>query len=175
MFYPQSNFYPQSFNPLVSAGQTPFANTLFGFPQQSPYAQQSPSYSQQSQQPPFGQGQGQSQFGQGPSQFGQGQQFGAQNFGAQNFPGAGAASGYSNGAVGPVSGLQQQAPLQQPYHQLLQQLAQYHHLIAQQLLQVAAQQAHAIGGGAYGGQLMPGQVGTSFQPGSNYLPGGTMH
>src|ERR1700677_3780996 len=73
MSYPQSNFYPQSFNPQAfnkqgfnqqgfnslgstgQAGQIPFANTLYGFPQPSPYSQQSPIPSQQS--PVFAQGQ----------------------------------------------------------------------------------------------------------------------
>src|SRR6516164_5874050 len=51
MFYPQGGLYPQSgfitqgFNPLTGAAQTPFANTLYGFPQQSPiqgFSPQSP-------------------------------------------------------------------------------------------------------------------------------------
>jgi hypothetical protein len=196
MFYPQSNFYPQSFNPLASAGQIPFANALYGFPQQSPYAQQSPIYSQQSQQPLFWQGQ--SQY---PAQYPNWQQAqqqlaalqqqalqqllahqpAAQQFGAQTFPGASAMSGLSNGpngAVGFAPGVHQQpqAPQpQQPYHQLLLQLAQYHHLIGQQLSQLAAQQVLPTGGGAYGSQLIPGQLGSGLQLGSQYLPGGTMH
>jgi hypothetical protein len=64
MFYPQSNVYPQGFNsqapnqpfnlqglnPLASSGQIgqiPFANTLYGFPQPSPYSQQFPIVAQQ--------------------------------------------------------------------------------------------------------------------------------
>lgn len=178
MFYPQSNFYSQSFNPLASAGQIPFANTLYGFPQQSPI------YSQQSQQPLLGQGQAQypnwqlaqqqlAALQQHALQQLLAHQLAAQQFGVQTFPGASTISGISNGAngtFGPALGVQQQAQPQQPYHQLLQQLAQYHYLIAQQLSQLAAQQAPPIGSGAYVGQL-----GSGFQPGSNYMPGGTMH
>jgi hypothetical protein len=58
---------------------------------------------------------------------------------------------------------------------LLQQFAQYHYLIAQQLSQLAAQQPFQTGGGAYSGQFIPGQLGSSYQLGPNYLPGGTMH
>lgn len=192
MSYPQGNFYPQSFNPqtfnqqgfnpLASAGQAPFANTLYGSPQPSPYSQHSPILSQQS--PLFAQGQSQyPNWQQAQQQLAALQQhalqqllahqLAAQQFGAQNFPGAGAMSAFSNGSVGPA--LQQQAQQQQPHHHLLQQLAQYHYLIAQQLSQLAAQQAFQTGGGAYGSQFIPGQLGSNYQLGSSYLPGGTMH
>jgi hypothetical protein len=193
MFYPQSNFYPQvfspqvfspqGFNPLATAGQIPFANTLYGFPQSSLYSQQSPLLSQQSQQPPFAQGQSlypnwpnwpnwqQAQQQLAAIQQLLAQQLSAQPFGAQTLPGAGAMSGLSNGANG-TPGLHHQSQLQQPYQHLLQQLAQYHQLIAQQLSQLAAQQAFPTGG-AYG--FIPGQLGSSYQQGPNYQPGVAMH
>jgi hypothetical protein len=196
MFYPQSNFYPQSFNPqgfgqqgfnpLATTGQTSFANTLYGIPQPSLHSQQSPVYSQLS--PPFGQGQ--SQY---PTQYPNWQQaqqqlaalqqhalqqllahqLAAPQIGPQNPSGAGAMSGISNGATGP--GPQQQGHQQQPQQHLLQQLAQYHYLIAQQLSQIAAQQASQSAGNPYAGQFIPGQLGSNYQPASTYLPGGTMH
>jgi hypothetical protein len=176
-------------------GQIPFANTLYGIPQPSPYPQslypqQSPIVSQQypASYPNWQQTQQQlaalqhHALQQLLAQQLAAQQLGAQ-IGAQNFSGAGAMAGFSNGAVGPGTPqqAQQQHPhqqhphQQQPHQHLLQQLAQYHYLIAQQISQLAAQQAFQPGGGAYSGQFIPGQLGSSYQPGSNYLPGGTMH
>ena len=70
-----------------------------------------------------------------------------------------------------------------PRHHLLQQLAQYHHLVAQQLAQLAAQQAAQGSITPYAGQFVPG--GSQFIPGAgqfipgqlggNFAPGITMH
>jgi hypothetical protein len=58
---------------------------------------------------------------------------------------------------------------QQSQHYLLQRLAQYHYLVAQQLAQLAAQQAAQNTGNPYTGQFIPGQVA------ANFVPGITMH
>lgn len=183
MFYPQSNFYPQIFNPLgfnspASAGQIPFANTLYGFPPplftqgQSQY----PNWQQAQQQLAALQQQALQQLLAPPPA--------TQPFGAQTLSGAGAMSGFSNGSNGAAGPGMQQWQLQQPSHHLLQQLAQYHQLIAQQLAQLAAQQAFPTGGGAYGAQFIPGQLGQlgqlgsnyqNYQPAPNYQPGSAMH
>jgi hypothetical protein len=62
-----------------------------------------------------------------------------------------------------------------PHHQLLQQLAQYHYLVAQQLAQLAAQQAVQSAGSPYAGQFIPGQQFVPGQLGANFVPGFTMH
>jgi hypothetical protein len=54
-------------------------------------------------------------------------------------------------------------------HHLLQQLAQYHYLVAQQLTQLAAQQAIQTPAGPFAGQFIPGSLG------ANFVPGITMH
>jgi hypothetical protein len=65
--------------------------------------------------------------------------------------------------------------LQQPQHQL-QRLAQYHHLVAQQFAQLAAQHAAQNPGNPYASQFIPGTG--QFVPnqlGANFVPGITMH
>jgi hypothetical protein len=57
---------------------------------------------------------------------------------------------------------------------LLQQLAQYHYLVAQQLAQLAAQQAVQTSGSPYAGNPYAGQF-ISGQLGANFVPGITMH
>jgi hypothetical protein len=72
-------------------------------------------------------------------------------------------------------------PALTPRHHLLQQLAQYHYLVAQQLAQLAAQQAvqgsiTPYAGTPYAGQFIPGAG--QFIPGQlggNFAPGITMH
>jgi hypothetical protein len=168
-FYPQGNLYPQGgsyaqggfqpqniFNPQGSpysqggAAHVPFANTLYGFPQQTPAFSQGLSGLTNWQQAAL-------------------QQLAAQQLGAQigvpNPASVGGAGGSPNGVLAPSSS-------QQPH--LLQQLAQYHYLIAQQLAQLAAQQAlpQQIFQGslnALAGQFIPG-MGTA-----NFVPGITMH
>ncbi|HEY2676076.1 MAG TPA: hypothetical protein VGI65_03845 [Steroidobacteraceae bacterium] len=87
-------------------------------------------------------------------------------------------NGISNGAAQPGSwslqqlGAEQFSPAipQQPFHHLLQQLAQYHHLVAQQLTQLAAQSAQgSTAAYPFAGQFVPNQLGT------NFVPGITMH
>jgi hypothetical protein len=105
--------------------------------------------------------------------------------------------GSANG-VGQSPGLWQQpltnpeqinpALLQQSQQQMLQRLAQYHHLVAQQLAQLAAQQATQGPGTSYPGQLIQGAgqfIPNQFVPssgqyisnqlGANFVPGITMH
>ena len=66
-------------------------------------------------------------------------------------------------------------PAMTPRHHLLQQLAQYHYLVAQQLAQLAAQQALQSSVNPYAGQF---QGAGPFIPGplgANFVPGITMH
>jgi hypothetical protein len=169
MFYPQTNFYPQASFP-----QTGFA------PQQTPFFTQSPfSNWQQSVQQPIRQSFGQS--------------FGIQPPGMNAFNGIanGAAQPglapwtQPQGQAGlapwaqPQAGLEQTNPtlqhLQQfnpsqqqvSYGHLLQQLAQYHNVIAQQLAQLAAQIALVSAGGTYpfAGQFIPNQLSPNFGSG----------
>ena len=167
-FYPQTGFYPQAyFNPQANFGAQTF--------QQAGLQQHAI------------------------------QQLLAQQLAAQQqrqLMGMSGLNGLSNG-VGQLAGAwtqQQFAPEQfnptllhlqphqhlQPHHHLLQQLAQYHYLVAQQLAHLAAQQA--IQGStsplSYAGQFIPGasQFGPSqfampnqFGAGANFVPGITMH
>jgi hypothetical protein len=215
MLYPQGSFYPQGafgqqafqINPFQNnLGNTPFANTLYGYPQQTGYSQQT-GYPQQT--PYFAQGLPQSSNWQHPAQhqaalqqhamqqllahqlaaqqLGAQQPFGTQQpFGGQQPSGMNALSNGAGQSIG--SWAQQQPNIEQfnqastPRHQLLQQLAQYHHLVAQQLAQLAAQQA--VQGSLnlqgplnpYAGQYIPGAG--QFIPGQlggNFAPGITMH
>jgi hypothetical protein len=110
-------------------------------------------------------------------------QLAAQQFATQHPYGLSGGIGLSNGIAQPTgvwpqqqlnpelnSGLLQQ----QPHHQLLQQLAQYHYLVAQQLAQLAAHQAVQSAGSTYG-QFIPGQSFIPGQLGTNFVPGITMH
>jgi hypothetical protein len=185
--YPQVLGYPQGFGyPQGSIGQQgfpgtsnsiPFANTLYGYPQLTPsFAQglpqmsnwQHPAAQQQAQQqaalqqqamlnllatqlaPPFAQ-----QQLQGTNAFG-----GSANGAAQ-----------STGVWQPQVNAEQISPalLQQSQQQLLQRLAQFHHLVAQQLAQLATQQVTQAAGTPYTGQFIPNQLG------ANFVPGITMH
>jgi hypothetical protein len=114
----------------------------------------------------------------------------AQPFTQQHLQGTNAFAGSANGA-GQSTGLWHQpqanpeqvnpALLQQSQQQMLQRLAQYHHLVAQQLAQLAAQQATQGPGTSYAGQFIPSQfvpnngqyIANQF--GANFVPGITMH
>jgi hypothetical protein len=186
-FYPQTGFYPQAnFNPQANIGaqafqaipgSIPFAHTLYGvagMPQSANWqylGHQQAALQQHAIQ-----------------------QLVAQQLAAQQQRQlTGMSNGLSNG-VGQLAGAwtQQQLtpeqfnPTLQPPHHVLQQLAQYHHLVAQQLAQLAAQQA--IQGSAsplpYAGQFIPGAgqfvpnqfvLPNQFGAGANYVPGITMH
>ena len=83
-------------------------------------------------------------------------------------------NGLSNGAAqGPGAWTQQQVNPEQinpaiaARYQLLQQLAQYHYLIAQQLAQIAAQQAVQSSSVSNAGPFIPGA--------GQFVPGFTMH
>ena len=209
MFYPQGNFhsqanlgypqggfgYPQGgfgYSPgsfgqqssQASPNAIPFANTLYGYPQLTPY---------------FPQG-----FAQSPPQVSNWQhlaqqqaalqqqallqllapQLAAQSPAFQHPAGISGLNGIANGAGQSVGAWQQPQPnpeqinpavLQQPQHQL-QRLAQYHYLLAQQFAQLAAQQAAHNSGNPYGSQFIPGTG--QFIPsqlGANFVPGITMH
>ena len=196
MFYPQGNFYAQgnlgypqgSFGyPQGGFGQQnfqaaphaiPFANTLYGYPQLTPYFAQS--------------------FAPGVPQVSPWQhlaQLAAQSPVAQQQPGISGLNGITNGANPPVGVWQQPQPgseqinpallqqsqvqqsQQQQAQQQLQRLAQYHHSLAQQFAQLAAQQAaQHYSGNPYPTQFIPGAG--QFVPsqlGSNFVPGITMH
>jgi hypothetical protein len=192
--YPQGNFYPSGsfghpqgsvgYHPQGIFGQGTFGQGIFGgYPQQpfglaqGPFAQgptqQTFGFTQGQMQQPFGFPQGPTQqafgFPQGPTQFGQAPtQFG--QLPAQlSIPtqltnwGAAGANGVANGALSTAS------LSQQPQHQLLLQLAQYHYFVAQQLTQLATQQAILNPAGPYAGQFLPGQMA------ANFVPGITMH
>jgi hypothetical protein len=189
MFHPQASFYPQGgfqpqniFNPQGSlypqggSGYVPFANTLYGFPQQTPgYSQQTPAFGQGLSGPTNWQ---QAALQQQAIQQLLAYQLAAQQLSAQigvpNPAGVGGTGVSPNGAF---AGAPAQSSPQHPH--LLQQLAQYHHWIAQQLTQLAAQQSfpqqispqQILQGSAspYAGQFIPSM------PGANFVPGITMH
>jgi hypothetical protein len=209
MFYPQGNFYSQGnlgypqggigypqggfgYSPgsfgqqssQASPNAIPFANSLYGYPQLTPY---------------FPQG-----FAQSPPQVSNWQhlaqqqaalqqqallqllapQLAAQSPAFQHPAGISGLNGIANGAGQSVGAWQQPQPnpeqinpavLQQPQQQL-QRLAQYHYLLAQQFAQLAAQQAAHNSGNPYGSQFIPGTG--QFIPsqlGANFVPGITMH
>jgi hypothetical protein len=166
MFYPQANFYPPqaNFYPPTSFAQLAHPNAMYpnnmyatGIPQQTPFFTQP--------QLPF-------------SNWQQPVQQPTRQLGINAF------NGIANGAVQPGIGpwAQPQAGLEQinpalqqfnpglqqaPYGHLLQQLAQYHNVIAQQLAQLAAQTALLSSGGTYpfAGQFIPGQLSPNFGSG----------
>lgn len=177
MFYPQANFYPQTNFAPLSHPNAMYPNNMyapFGVPQQTPFftQQQTPFFTQQ----PFSNWQ---QSLQQPTR----QPFGIQPLGINAFNGI--ANGAAQPGVGPWAqphaGLEQINPalinpalqqfnpaLQQvPYGHLLQQLAQYHNVIAQQLAQLAAQTALLSSGATYpfAGQFIPSQLSPNFGSG----------
>jgi hypothetical protein len=91
-------------------------------------------------------------------------QWAAHQLAAQHPAGLNGLGTFVNGGEQINPGLQQP-----PHHRLLQQLAQYHYLVAQQLAQLAAQQAVQGAAGPHAGQFIPGQ------PAANFVPGFTMH
>jgi len=138
MLHPQGNFYPQGvFGPQAfqsNPGYIPFANTPYGYPQQTPA------------------------FAQGLPQWSSWQYPGQQQAALQQQPNP-----------------EQINPAMTPRHHLLQQLAQYHYSVAQQLAQLAAQQAFQSSVNPYAGQF---QGAGQFIPGplgANFVPGITMH
>jgi hypothetical protein len=194
-FYPQGTFGQQAFqsNPFQSnLGNIPFANTLYGYPQQAGYPQQTPNFAQGLPQSSHWQqpAQQQAALQQHAIQQLLAHQLAAQQLGMQQPSPMNAFPGLSNGAVQPVGAWTQQQPNTEqinpaatPRHHLLQQLAQYHYLVAQQLAQLAAQQAVQGSITPYAGQYIPG--GSQFIPGAgqfipgqlggNFAPGITMH
>ena len=172
MSYPQGNFYPQGslgypqgnfgypqglFGPRESFGQPANFIPQGNFGIQAPFGQPTPF----GQQAPFGQGYQQLGHPQQQSAVLQllAHQLAAQQLAMQPPWGAAAFNGTgSNGIAGAG-----------PHYQLLQQLAQYHYLVAQQLTQLAAQQAIQTPAGPYAGQFIPGSLG------ANFVPGITMH
>jgi len=194
--YPQGSFGQQGF-PQGGFGQPgsqgtpnaiPFANTLYGYPQLTPYfpqgfAQSPPQVS--NWQHPVQQ---QTALQQAVLQQALLQllapQLAAQSPAFQHPAGISGLNGIANGAGQSVGAWQQPQPnpeqinpavLQQPQQQL-QRLAQYHYLLAQQFAQLAAQQAAHNSGNPYGSQFIPGTG--QFIPsqlGANFVPGITMH
>lgn len=172
---PQGNFVQPGFP--GTSNNIPFSNTLYGYPQLSPsFAQGLPPMSNW-QHPAQQQAQQQAAFQQQAMLHLLAAQL-AQPFTPQHLQGTNAFPGLANGATHAASGWQQPlanpeqinpALLQQSQHQLLQRLAQYHQMVAQQLAQLAAQQATQGPGNPYTGQFIPSQLGT------NFVPGITMH
>jgi hypothetical protein len=174
-FYPQG-LYPQGLYPQGGAGHfenTPgyFANTLYGLPQSGFVQGASPPVNWQH-----------------PAQQAV-QQLLAHQLAAQlGAPSAGGAMiGLSNGTGAQVTGAWPQhnnpgqinPTVQQQWTQQpsFQQLAQHHYAIAQQLLQLAAQQTFQGTANPYAGQFIPGQT-TPFIPatmGGSFVQGITMH
>jgi hypothetical protein len=186
-FGAQGNFNPQaSFGPPGSFGldgsqgnpnRIAFANTPYGYPQ-IPAQQQAAS--QHALQQILAHQQAAQQLAMqhlstinglnGLSNANTGAQFAGTQFAAA-WPQQQANQGQVNPALQPQQQLQQQLQ-QQPHHHLLQQLAQYHYLVAQQLAQLATQQAAQSSGNpyaTYASQFISGQ------PGANFVPGITMH
>jgi hypothetical protein len=157
-FYPQGAFGQQPFqsNPFLQSnpsqgnlGNIPFANTLYGYPQQAGYPQQVPNFAQALPQSSnwLHPGQQQAALQQHAIQQLLAHQLAAQQLATHQPSAMNAFAGSTNGAAQPIGAWTQQQPLTEqlnpalaPRHQLLQQLAQYHYLVAQQLAQLAAQQ-----------------------------------
>ena len=180
------------------ANTVPFANTQYGFPNtgfpntlQGGFPQQTPIFGQGLSQLPNWQHAAQQAALQqlAIQQLLAHQQLPAHQLAGQQFgirqPGMNGLNGLSNGVAQPGSAWQQPQPNpeqitpallpQQAQYQLLQQLAQYHYVVAQQLAQLAGQQAVQSSGGAYAGQFIPGPFGIPGQFGANFVPGITMH
>jgi hypothetical protein len=180
--YPQGGFgYSQGGIGQQSSQATPnpipFANTLYGYPQLTPYFPQGfaqiPPQVSNWQHP----AQQQTALQQALLQL-LAPQLAAQSPAFQHPAGISGLNGMANGGIangaGQFVGAWQQpqpnpeqinpAVLQQPQHQL-QRLAQYHYLVAQQFAQLAAQQAVHNSGNPYAGQFVPSQLGANFAPG----------
>jgi hypothetical protein len=205
MLYPQGNFYPQqgSFYPQgalspqafqsspfqSNLGTIPFANTPYGYPQQTPnFAQSVPQFSNWQHPAQQQAAQQQAVLQQHAMQQLLAHQLAAQQLATQQpsamngFAGSPNGVGQSIGAQSIGGWTQQQAnpeqinPALTSRHHLLQQLAQYHYLVAQQLAQLAAQQAVQSSITPYAGQFIPGAG--QFIPGQlggNFASGITMH
>jgi hypothetical protein len=185
--YPQGLGYPQGFGyPQGSFGQPgfpgtsniiPFSNTLYGYPQLTPsFAPGLPQMSNW-QHPAQQQAQQQAALQQQAMLHSLATQL-PQPFTQQHLQGTNAFAGSANGAAQSTGVWQQPqasseqinpALLLQSQQQLLQRLAQYHQLIAQQLAQLAMQQPTQVPGNPYTGQFIPSQLG------ANFVPGITMH
>ena len=159
--YPQGILGPQGF--LGASNNIPFANTLYGYPQLTPSPQLTPNFAQglpqmsNWQHPVQQQAQQQAMLHLLATQL-------AQPFTPQQTQGTNAFAQSANGTIPSASAWQQPqaspeqinpALFQQSQQQLLQRLAQYHYLVAQQLAQLAAQQATQGPGTPYTGQVIP--------------------
>jgi len=180
-FYPQATFGPQTFQ--SNPGYIPFANTQYGYPQQTPaFAQglpQWPNWQHPAQQQAAQQ---QAALQQQAIQQLLAHQLAAQQLAAQQPSAMNPFTGLSNGAAQPIGAWTQQQPNPElinpamtPRHYLLQQLAQYHYLVAQQLAQLAAQQAFQSSVNPYAGQFQGAGQFIPGQLGANFVPGITMH
>jgi hypothetical protein len=194
MFYPQANSfsqgnfgYPQgafgqgAFGPQGFQGASngiPFANTLYGYPPLTPTFAQGVPQMPNWQHPAQLQAQLQAALQQQAILQLLAPQLAAQPFALQHLAGTNALNGLASGPSQSVGTWQQPqtnpeqiipVPPQQSQVHLLQRLAQYHYWTAQQLAQLAAQQAAQSSGNPYAGQFVPGQFGASF------VPGITMH
>jgi hypothetical protein len=189
--HPQGNFYPQgTLGPQAyqgNPGNIPFANTLYGYPQQTPtFAQglpqstglpQSSNWQHPAQQAALQQQALQQQ----AIQQLLAHQLAAQQLATQQPSAMNAFTGLSNGAAQPIGAWTQQPnpeqinPAVTPRHHLLQQLAQYHYLVAQQLAQLAAQQAVQGSVNPYAGQFQGAGQFIPGQLGANFVSGITMH
>ena len=165
MFYPQASFYPQTNFAPLSHPNAMYPNNMYapyGIPQQTPFFTQ-PFFTQPLSNWQQSVQQLTRQLGIQPPQLGiQPPQLGIQPLGINAF------NGIANGAAQSDPVQQFNPALQQAqYGHLLQQLAQYHHLIAQQLAQLAAQTAQIGSGGTYpfAGQFMPSQLSPNFASG----------
>jgi hypothetical protein len=201
MFYPQSNFHSQGSVGYSGYPQGVGYSQGFGYPQGFGYSQGfgQPNFAQGLPQIPHWQHPAQQQTQQHAALQQQAmlhllatqlaQPFAQQHLPQQHLQGTGEFAGSANGAAQSPSLWQQPqagpeqinpAPLQQSQQQLLQRLAQYHYLVAQQLAQLAAQTIQGPGT-PYAGQFMPTQFGPgsgqfiSSQLGANFVPGITMH
>jgi len=193
--YPQGAFPLGAFGPQVfqsNPGNIPFANTfantLYGYPQPL-YGYPQQTFTQGVAQWPNWQHPAQLQAAQQQAALQQqaiqqqllAHQLAAQQLAAQQPSVMNAFTGISNGTAQPIGAWTQQQPNPEqfnpamtPRHHLLPQLAQYHYLVAQQLAQLAAQQAIQSSVNPFGqfqgaGQFMPGQLG------ANFVSGITMH
>ncbi len=203
--YPPSSGYPQGFGyPQGSFAQQgfpgtlnyiPFANALYGYPQPTSHVAQGLPQMSNWQHPAQQQAQQQAALQQQAMLHLLATQQLAQPFTQQHLQGTNEFAGSANGAAQSASLWTQPqanpehinpALLQQSQQQLLQRLAQYHHLVAQQLGQMAAQLATQGLGTPYAGQFIPGQfMPNQFIPssgqyipsqlGANFAPGITMH
>jgi hypothetical protein len=177
-----------------ASNQVPFANTVYGYPQQTssfaPGLPQVPSWQHPAQQQPQQQAalQQQAMLHLLATQL-------AQPFTPQPLPGTHAFAGSANGTIQPPGAWQQpqvnpelnNPALVQSQQQLLLHLAQYHQWVAQQLAQLvvqqqlagpqqaqwaAAQQAAQGHGNPYAGQLIPSpfMAGQFVPSGGQYIP-----